>query len=122
MPNLNRDTDIQLRVMLAADVPLGPGKAQLLQGIKETGSISAAGRRMGMSYKRAWYLVEALNSHFDVAMVEASKGGKTGGGAKLTPLGTEVLDAYREMEEAAARAVAPVLRRLRRKAGRTRSG
>ncbi|MBX9587834.1 MAG: LysR family transcriptional regulator [Hyphomonadaceae bacterium] len=113
----NTSNDIRLRVMLAAEIPLGPGKAQLLQGIKDTGSISAAGRRMGMSYKRAWYLVEALNGHFDAPMVEASKGGRTGGGAKLTPLGSEVLAAYREMEEAAARAVAPILRRLRRKAG-----
>lgn len=121
MRPLKENSDIRLRVMLAPEIPLGPGKAQLLQGIKETGSISAAGRRMGMSYKRAWYLVEALNSHFDAAMVEASKGGKTGGGAKLTPLGIEVLAAYREMEEAAARAVAPVLRRLRRKAGPARS-
>lgn len=113
--------DIRLRVMLAPRVPLGPGKAQLLQGIKETGSISAAGRRMAMSYKRAWYLVEALNSHFDGALVEATKGGRTGGGAKLTPLGVEVLEAYREMEEVAARAVAPIVRRLRRKTGTARS-
>ncbi len=109
-------TDIQLRVMLAPGIRLGPGKAQLLQGIKETGSISAAGRRMGMSYKRAWYLVEALNSHFDAAMVEATKGGRAGGGAKLTRLGIEVLEAYRAMEEATAKAVGPILRRLRRKA------
>ncbi len=113
--------DIRLRVMLAPRVPLGPGKAQLLQGIKETGSISAAGRRMAMSYKRAWYLVEALNSHFNAALVEATKGGRTGGGAKLTPLGVEVLEAYREMEEVAARAVAPIVRRLRRKTGTARS-
>jgi molybdate transport system regulatory protein len=113
--------DIRLRVMLAPGTPLGPGKAQLLQGIKETGSISAAGRRMGMSYKRAWYLIEALNSHFETPMVEATKGGKAGGGARLTPLGLEVLAAYREMEEAAARVVAPILRRLRRKAGAART-
>jgi molybdate transport system regulatory protein len=122
MRTSNDCADIRLRVMLAPEIPLGPGKAQLLEGIKETGSISAAGRRMGMSYKRAWYLVEALNSHFHAAMVEATKGGKSGGGAKLTPLGIEVLAAYREMEEAAARAVAPILRRLRRKSGPARAG
>ena len=114
--------DIRLRIMLAPGMPLGPGKAQLLQGIQETGSISAAGRRMGMSYKRAWYLVEALNSHFGAAMVETTKGGKTGGGAKLTPLGTDVLAAYREMEGATARAIGPILRRLRRKAGPATAG
>ncbi len=106
--------DIQLRIMLAPGIPLGPGKAQLLQGIKETGSIAAAGRRMSMSYKRAWYLVEAMNGHFPEPMVEATKGGKSGGGANLTPLGETVLSAYREMEELAARAIAPVLRRLKR--------
>ena len=105
-------TDVQLRVTVAPGIRLGPGKAQLLQGISETGSISAAGRRMGMSYKRAWYLIEALNGHFDAALVEATKGGKTGGGARLTSLGTEVLNAYREMELATAKAVAPILRRL----------
>ena len=121
MATSQETADIRLRIMLAAGTPLGPGKAQLLQGIKETGSISAAGRRMGMSYKRAWYLVEALNGHFDAPMVEATKGGKAGGGARLTPLGLEVLAAYREMEEAAARVVAPILRRLRRKAGAVRT-
>jgi molybdate transport system regulatory protein len=109
--------DLQLRVMLAPGIRFGPGKAQLLQGIKETGSISAAGRRMGMSYKRAWYLVETLNRHFDSPMVEATKGGKAGGGANLTPLGLEVLAAYQEMGQAAARAVAPILKRVRRKTG-----
>jgi molybdate transport system regulatory protein len=109
--------EIRLRVMLAPGIPLGPGKAQLLQGIKETGSIAAAGRRMGMSYKRAWYLVDAMNGHFRQPMVEASKGGKSGGGANLTPLGEDILSAYREMEQLAASAIAPVLRRLKRCAG-----
>lgn len=58
------DDDIQLRIMIQPDVRFGPGKAELLEGIRETGSIAAAGRRMGMSYKRAWYLVEAMNGHF----------------------------------------------------------
>src|SRR5581483_3881506 len=78
MATSQETADIRLRIMLAPGTPLGPGKAQLLQGIKETGSISAAGRRMGMSYKRAWYLVEALNGHFDAPMVEATKGGRAG--------------------------------------------
>lgn len=107
--------DIRLRVLLASDVAIGRGKADLLQGIKETGSIAAAGRSIDMSYKRAWYLVEAMNAHFDRPMVEASKGGKSGGGAKLTQLGEDVLSAFREMEAATDKAVAPVLRRLRRK-------
>lgn len=105
----------KLQIVLTPGARIGPGKADLLQGIKETGSISAAGRRIDMSYKRAWYLVEAMNAHFDRPLVEASKGGKSGGGAKLTQLGEDVLSAFREMEAATDKAIAPVLRRLRRK-------
>lgn len=105
----------RLRVVIAPGVGIGPGKAHLLAAIHDTGSISAAGRRLGMSYKRAWYLVETLNGHFGEPLVAATKGGKAGGGARLTPLGIEVLSAFREMESATDRAIAPVLRRLRRK-------
>lgn len=105
----------KLQVVVEAGVRIGPGKADLLQGIKETGSISAAGRRIGMSYKRAWYLVEAMNGHFDRPLVAASKGGRSGGGARLTRLGEDVLSAFRDMEVATDKAIAPVLRRLRRK-------
>ena len=105
----------KLQVVVEAGVRIGPGKADLLQGIKETGSISAAGRRIGMSYKRAWYLVEAMNGHFDRPLVAASKGGRSGGGARLTRLGEDVLSAFRDMEAATDKAIAPALRRLRRK-------
>ena len=111
----NKTVGSRLRIVLAPDVAIGPGKADLLQGIKETGSISAAGRRIDMSYKRAWYLVEAMNGHFGQPLVEATKGGRTGGGAKLTPLGEDVLAGYREMQVLSEQAIAPVLRRLRRK-------
>jgi molybdate transport system regulatory protein len=105
----------RLRVVVAPGVGIGPGKAGLLEAIHDTGSISAAGRRLGMSYKRAWYLVETMNGHFGRPLVEATKGGKAGGGAKLTPLGVTVLTAFREMEAATDKAIAPILRRLRRK-------
>jgi molybdate transport system regulatory protein len=105
----------KLQVEVVPGVRIGPGKADLLQGIKQTGSISAAGRLIGMSYKRAWYLVDAMNGHFDRPLVEAIKGGRSGGGAKLTPLGEDVLDAFREMQAATDKAIAPILRRLRRK-------
>ncbi len=111
------DTGVQLRFSIGPGIRLGPGKADLLQGIKETGSISAAGRRLGMSYKRAWYLVEALNSHFGGPLVTTSKGGSSRGGAALTPLGEDVLAAYRQMEGLALKAIAPVLRRIRAKVG-----
>ncbi len=100
------EASIALRVKLQADLMLGPGKAALLQGIRETGSIAAAGRRMGMSYKRAWYLIDTLNSGFREPLVTASKGGKAGGGAQLTLTGSAILDGYRRMEAAAAEAVA----------------
>lgn len=103
-----------IRLHLAAGVAIGPGKADLLEGIRDTGSISAAGRRMRMSYKRAWYLVEALNGHFGEPLVEASKGGRAGGGARLTPLGCEVLDAYRDMTALAEQAIEPAMGRLTR--------
>lgn len=110
----NQTVGPRLRIVIAPGVGIGPGKAALLDGIRETGSIAAAGRRIGMSYKRAWLLVGALNSHFGSPLIEASKGGRAGGGATLTPLGEEVLAAYREMQERAEEAVAPLIERLSR--------
>ena len=107
-------TPIHLRVLLGTDVAMGPGQADLLQGIQETGSIAAAGRLMSMSYKRAWYLVEAMNQAFKSPLVEASKGGKAGGGARLTPLGETVLNLYRRMERRCAVRVAADLLALRK--------
>ena len=104
----------RLRIVLGPNVALGPGKADLLEGVKETGSISAAGRRMGMSYKRAWYHVSAMNACFATPLVETSKGGAGGGGARLTPLGEEVLARFRHMEALAATAVATEVRALAR--------
>lgn len=101
--------------MLREGVAIGPGKADLLAGIRETGSIAAAGRRMDMSYKRAWYLIAELNACFREPVVEAAKGGKTGGGAHLTPLGEEILVRYRRMESQTTKAIAAELRSLRRK-------
>lgn len=97
---------IRLRLALAPGVAFGPGKADLLDGISETGSIAAAGRRMRMSYKRAWQLVEELNRSFREPLVEASKGGAGGGGAHLTRAGQDVLERYLRMHAAAAEAVA----------------
>ncbi len=106
---------IRLRVMLASDRFLGPGKVDLLQGIQETGYIAAAGRRMKMSYKRAWQLVEEMNHLLAEPLVESAKGGAGGGGAVLTPLGEFVLQRYRRMLEACERAVARDLTALRKR-------
>lgn len=105
---------LHLRIHLGPEVALGPGKADLLEGIEATGSIAAAGRQLGMSYKRAWVLVDTMNACFRTPLVAAAKGGKTGGGAALTPLGAEVLHAYRRMQERAARAVTKDVDQLRR--------
>ncbi|WP_244530510.1 winged helix-turn-helix domain-containing protein [Salaquimonas pukyongi] len=78
---------------------LGPGKADLLELIGETGSIAAAGRAMGMSYKRAWMLVETMNAIFATPLVTSSRGGSAGGGAALTEAGREVLSLFRALEE-----------------------
>lgn len=110
----NRTVGARLRVVLQPDIAIGPGKADVLQGIRETGSIAAAGRRMGMSYKRAWLLVETMNRCFKTPLVETSKGGRTRGGAVLTPAGAEVLACYRRMETRTARAVAREMKALRR--------
>jgi molybdate transport system regulatory protein len=83
---------------------VGPGKARLLELIDQTGSISAAGRAMAMSYRRAWLLVESLNTSFRAPVVDTRSGGRRGGGARLTPFGRELLERYRSIERAAASA------------------
>jgi molybdate transport system regulatory protein len=100
----------RLRLQAGADIHLGPGRVDLLEGIAHTGSIAEAGRRLGMSYQRAWSLVKAMNEAFVSPLVEKQRGGHAGGGAALTELGTEVLQAYRRAEQAAERAAAPHLR------------
>ena len=111
----NKTTGVRLRVVLAPDIALGPGKADLLEGIRETGSISAAGRRMKMSYKRAWTLVDEMNRWFAGPLVSAEKGGAKGGGARLTEMGERVLSAYRRMERRAGAAAEADLHDLRAK-------
>lgn len=105
---------MRLRIILGQAIALGPGKADLLQGIRETGSIAAAGRRMGMSYKRAWLLIDTMNACFTKPLVEAAKGGKAGGGARLTPLGEDVLARYRRMQKLTDRAIATDFAALKR--------
>lgn len=81
----------RLRIILGPSIAIGPGKAALLEAIAETGSIAAAGRRLGMSYRRAWVLVKTMNACFREPLVEATKGGVQGGGAQLTAVGREVI-------------------------------
>lgn len=102
-----------LRLALGGGVALGPGKAELMEGVRDAGSIAAAGRRMGMSYQRAHDLVAALNADFREPVVATAAGGAGGGGARLTPFGEAVLQAYRDAEAAAGAAVAERLDWLR---------
>jgi molybdate transport system regulatory protein len=95
-----------LRVTFTDAFYVGPGRADLLEGIAETGSISAAGKRMGMSYKRAWGLVQALNEGWGRPLVETSRGGAEQGGASLTTDGEFVLQRYRAMQQATRDAIA----------------
>lgn len=103
---------LSIRIDLGPDNRLGPGKVQLLEMIAEHGSISAAGRALGMSYRRAWMLVEAINAGFGQPVVEAQIGGRSGGGARLSAFGLDVVAQYRGIERAAAAAAAPFLARL----------
>ena len=109
----NRTPGARLRVVLEPDIAIGPGKADILEGIRDTGSIAAAGRRMGMSYKRAWLLVETMNRCFREPLVATSRGGQARGGATLTPTGARVLESYRRMERRTAKAIAGEMDALR---------
>jgi molybdate transport system regulatory protein len=96
---------IQLRISFKKSIAMGPGKADLLDAIAETGSISAAARKLGMSYRRAWLLVETMNQCFREPVVETLAGGKSGGGAQVTELGVEVVTRYRAMDEKATKSI-----------------
>lgn len=92
---------------------LGPGKVRLLEHIGATGSISAAGRAMNMSYRRAWLLVDSLNQIFREPVVLTQAGGRSGGGAELTPFGRALVERYRAMEREARRSLAGHIRALK---------
>lgn len=89
---------IQARLMLDDEIAFGPGKADLLLAIQTTGSISAAGKYLGMSYRRAWLLVDAMNRCFHHPLVETATGGSQGGGARVTSLGIDVLERYQRLQ------------------------
>ncbi|HXU55247.1 MAG TPA: LysR family transcriptional regulator [Casimicrobiaceae bacterium] len=104
----------RLRFSRGDDIAVGPGKVDLLEAIEASGSISGAARSLGMSYRRAWLLVDTMNRCFRAPLVEAEAGGKRGGGARLTRLGAEVIERYRRIERDAARAGAADIRALTR--------
>lgn len=90
---------LKAQVMLGDEIAMGPGKADLLDAIARTGSISAAGRALGMSYRRTWMLVDTMNRCWQEPLVTTTMGGAQGGGAKVTAFGAKVLQRYRELEQ-----------------------
>jgi molybdate transport system regulatory protein len=107
---------LSIRVDLSSGLRIGPGKIALLEAIAQTGSISGAGRVLGMSYKRAWDLVEELNRGCEQPVVTASPGGRDGGGASLTATGDTLVRLYHEIAQASAQAAHNQVRALARMA------
>jgi molybdate transport system regulatory protein len=103
---------LTIRIDLSDHGAIGPGKIRLLELVGESGSISAAGRAMNMSYRRAWLLIDGLNQCFRAPVVETQLGGNRGGGAVLTQLGHDVIARYRAIERAAMKAGAAELAAL----------
>jgi molybdate transport system regulatory protein len=106
---------LTLRIVGAGAPAMGPGKAELIERIAQTGSISAAARDMGMSYRRAWQLVESLNATYREPVVVTAVGGQRGGGATVTPYGRQIALQFRSMEEKASAAIAADLKRFSRR-------
>lgn len=93
---------IKLQIYCGDEIAMGPGKADLLDAIAREGSISAAGRALGMSYRRAWLLVDAMNRCWREPLVAAAAGGQSTSGARITPHGADVLRRYRALQDGAA--------------------
>lgn len=108
---------LKAQLFCGTETAMGPGKADLLEAIAREGSISAAGRALGMSYRRTWLLVDTMNRCWEERLVETTLGGGVARGARLTPFGREVLDAYRALErrigDAAAGGLDALAARLR---------
>jgi molybdate transport system regulatory protein len=102
----------RLRITKADEIALGPGKVDLLEAVDQTGSITSAAKRLGMSYRRAWLLIDTMNRSFKAPLVEAEAGGQKGGGTRVTATGREVIRLYRTIERKAARTAAADLNAL----------
>ena len=102
---MSRATTIRIRIARGEHIAMGQGKADLLEAVHRTGSISAAARKLGMSYRKAWMLLDEMNQCFREPVVRAAKGGAGGGGAQVTELGLAALARFREIQAKAARAI-----------------
>jgi molybdate transport system regulatory protein len=105
---------IKAQIYSGEEIAIGPGKVDLLQAIDAHGSISAAAREMGMSYRRAWLLVDVMNRCFRSPLVETDRGGSERGGARLTALGRKTLARYRDLQRGLDEAASPHLRAILR--------
>ena len=112
---------LTLRLDFGPDQAIGHGKIGLLEAVRDHGSISAAARKMGMSYRRAWLLIDELNAMFAQPAILTRHGGTMGGGAELTPLGHRLIENYRIMEDKAQAAINVELAELAAKLTRRRS-
>jgi len=110
----SRETRLTLRLDFQHAGRLGPGKVRLLELLEEKGSISAAGRAMDMSYRRAWQLIDELNRTFTDELVKTQQGGVRGGGAVLTQMGKDILNAYRAIEKKTQKAAAAEIAMIER--------
>ena len=108
------EVQFRLRIRNGDDIAVGPGKIALLEAVANTGSITAAAKLLGMSYRRAWLLVDTMNRCFKSRVVETEAGGNRGGGTRLTALGAEVVRSYRRIEARAAKAGASEIAALTR--------
>ena len=111
-PRPMSDTRLTLRVDFGVNRSIGPGKIRLLEAVERTGSISQAGRELGMSYRRAWLLIDDMNQCFSEGVTTAQPGGAQGGGATLTEFGKSLIRNYRAIEQAASGAAKVRLRKL----------
>jgi len=112
-PAITAGRRLRHRVVVGGKVVFGPGKADVLERIAETGSLAAAARSLGMSYMRAWRLVREMRELYAAPLVEMQRGGKAQGGAKLTAAGTKALRLYRQMEREALEATEPAWKKFR---------
>ena len=103
---------LKIRIAIGKTIAMGPGKADLLDAIDETGSISAAAKQMKMSYRRAWELVDVMNKSFNQPLVISSPGGVNGGGAQLSDFGRTILQNYRNLVKKSSNAAQPELQQI----------
>ncbi len=106
---------LRIRIGVGENIAIGQGKADLLEAIHRTGSISAAARDLGMSYRKAWLLMDEMNQCFRTPVVIASKGGPQGGGAEVTPMGLEALTRFREIQKKAFAAITADVKTFRKR-------